>query len=227
VGEANRSVAATASGPACSSILFASGFAFDDNAQGLARLPRKRHELSVFGIAATRRSDAGSSCHARRGDPSPGGASRQPVMTAYRQQALACAALLKDGPRRVREVRKTAPDASRILLRNVYGWFERSRRGVYCLTVAGHAALLRWPIGSDKSEPPADLPDMADRARCLADSMLDNQAVANLTAFAAELDRGAPALESPAQTVAPSTPRLRSKKAALVDASASDATEHK
>jgi hypothetical protein len=148
-------------------------------------------------------------------------------MTAYRQQALACAALLKDGPRRVREVRKTAPEASRILLRNVYGWFERSRRGVYCLTVPGHAALLRWPMGSDKSEPPADLPDMADRARCLADSMLDNQAVANLTAFAAELDRGAPALESPAQTVAPSTPRLRSKKAALVDASASDATEHK
>ena len=34
----------------------------------------------------------------RRGDPSPGGGSRQPVMTAYRQQALACAALLSAGP---------------------------------------------------------------------------------------------------------------------------------
>jgi hypothetical protein len=33
----------------------------------------------------------------RRGDPSPGGGSRQPVMTAYRQQALACAVLLSAG----------------------------------------------------------------------------------------------------------------------------------
>jgi hypothetical protein len=81
----------------------------------------------------------------RRGDPSPGGSTRQPVMTAYRQQALACAALLKVGPGRPAELRAVAPDAGSILLRNVYGWFQRTGRGVYQLTAVGHAALQRWP----------------------------------------------------------------------------------
>ena len=84
--------------------------------------------------------------HARRtGDPSPGGLTRQPVMTAYRQQALACAALLQMGPGRPRDLRAAAPDAGRILLRNVYGWFERIERGVYRLTNLGERALQRWP----------------------------------------------------------------------------------
>jgi len=84
--------------------------------------------------------------HARRnGDPSPGGSTRQPVMTAYRQQALACAALLRAAPGRPHELRAVAPDAGQILLRNVYGWFERVQRGVYRLTALGEAALQRWP----------------------------------------------------------------------------------
>ena len=37
------------------------------------------------------------------------------------------------------------PDAAKILLHNVYGWFDRAERGVYVLTDAGHAALKRWP----------------------------------------------------------------------------------
>jgi hypothetical protein len=81
----------------------------------------------------------------RSGDPSPGGSTRQPVMTAYRQQALACAALLRSGCDRPRDLRAVAPDAGRILLRNVYGWFERTRRGVYRLTALGEVALQRWP----------------------------------------------------------------------------------
>ena len=81
----------------------------------------------------------------RRGDPSPGGSSRQPVMTAYRQQALTCAALLRAGPGRVRDLRSAVPEAGPILLRNVYGWFERCDRGVYRLTNLGEAALQRWP----------------------------------------------------------------------------------
>jgi hypothetical protein len=84
--------------------------------------------------------------HAKRsGDPSPGGSTRQPVMTAYRQQALACAALLQAGPGRPRDLRAVAPAAGRILLRNVYGWFERTERGVYRLTNLGKLALQRWP----------------------------------------------------------------------------------
>ncbi len=84
--------------------------------------------------------------HVRRaGDPSPGGSTRQPVMTAYRQQALACAALLQAGPGRPRDLRAVAPDAGAILLANVYGWFERTERGVYRLTGVGEMALRRWP----------------------------------------------------------------------------------
>lgn len=80
----------------------------------------------------------------RQGDPTEGGSTRQPIMTAYRQRALACAAQLRNGPLPVRVLRDAAEDASGILLRNVYGWFERERRGVYRLTPAGAAALSRW-----------------------------------------------------------------------------------
>jgi hypothetical protein len=80
----------------------------------------------------------------RRGDPTQGGAARTPIMTAYRQQALACAAALGEGPRRPRDLKAVAPDAGRILLRNVYGWFERAERGLYGLTVSGRQAVLHW-----------------------------------------------------------------------------------
>ena len=84
--------------------------------------------------------------HQRRvGDPAIGGSTRTPVMTAYRQQALACASALSGGPRPVRDLRKQVPEAGKILLNNVYGWFRRTERGVYALTEAGRAALKRWP----------------------------------------------------------------------------------
>jgi hypothetical protein len=84
--------------------------------------------------------------HRRRiGDPALGGSTRAPIMTAYRQQALACASALAGGRRQVRELRKTIPDAGKILLHNVYGWFDRAERGIYVLTDAGRAALKRWP----------------------------------------------------------------------------------
>lgn len=82
---------------------------------------------------------------ARQGDPATGGSTRQPVMTAYRQQALGCAAAMKDGPVRPRDLKPAYPDAATILSRNVYGWFERVERGLYRLTSAGLAALDRWP----------------------------------------------------------------------------------
>ena len=85
----------------------------------------------------------------RRGDPALGGSSRTPVMTAYRQRALSCAAALRHGPRRPRDLRAAAPDAAAILLRNVYGWFEREGRGVYRLAPAGAVALLRWTALGD------------------------------------------------------------------------------
>ena len=55
------------------------------------------------------------------------------------------ASALSEGPQRVRDLRKNVPDAGKILLHNVYGWFARAERGVYILTDAGRAALKRWP----------------------------------------------------------------------------------
>jgi hypothetical protein len=79
--------------------------------------------------------------HRRRvGDPAIGGGSRQPIMTAYRQRALACAAALADEPKRPRELKPVASDALPILRRNVYGWFVRVERGVYALAEVGRAA---------------------------------------------------------------------------------------
>ena len=69
-------------------------------------------------------------------------------MTAYRQQALACAAAMLAGPRRPRDIKAGMPDAPKILFRNVYGWFVRVERGLYDLTDLGRAALIRWPNGS-------------------------------------------------------------------------------
>ena len=80
----------------------------------------------------------------RRGDPTAGGSTRLPIMTAYRQQALACAVAMIEAPQRPRDLRLAAPDAPKILQHNVYGWFERTERGVYSLTAAGRAALVQW-----------------------------------------------------------------------------------
>jgi len=84
---------------------------------------------------------------ARNGDPSPGGTRGEPIVTAYRQEALVCAAGLMAGPLRPRDLVALAPRAGSILLRDVYGWFTRIERGVYCLNAQGQAALARWGSG--------------------------------------------------------------------------------
>jgi hypothetical protein len=78
----------------------------------------------------------------RRGDPTLGGSTRTPIMTAYRQQAMLCAEALCAGPLRPRDIKAQAPDAGKILLNNVYGWFERVKPGVYQLTEVGRAAVV-------------------------------------------------------------------------------------
>ncbi len=83
--------------------------------------------------------------HQRRvGDPALGGSTRTPIMTAYRQQALICATAMLDGPRRPRDMRPAAPDAGKILLANVYGWFERVSPGLYQLTPSGQASAEQY-----------------------------------------------------------------------------------
>lgn len=119
---------------------------------GLLRVPAGAGEVEVLAEPGPyrprrdgrRRSRLVEEHRRRRGDPAMGGSTRQPIMTAYRQRALACAALLREGAQPVRALRACAEDAAGIMLRNVYGWFERERRGVYRLTPAGSAALERW-----------------------------------------------------------------------------------
>lgn len=117
-------------------------------------------ELLVSPVAPTprkdprRRSRLVEEHKRRRGDPALGGSTRKPIMTAYRQQALACAAAMSAAPQRPRDLKRDCPDAQKILHRNVYGWFERAERGVYALTETGRSALATWqpePAASERS----------------------------------------------------------------------------
>jgi hypothetical protein len=90
--------------------------------------------------------------HARRhGDPNAGGErGGVRLITAYRQEALRCAAALyaapggKPLPVRVVRDGAEAPNAGRILYRNVYGWFEPAGRDLYRLTECGAQALAEF-----------------------------------------------------------------------------------
>ncbi len=79
----------------------------------------------------------------RRGDPALGGSTKVPIMTAYRQQAIACARALADGPLRPRDLKQASPMAGRIMLDNHYGWFERISKGLYGLSPTGREAVAR------------------------------------------------------------------------------------
>ncbi len=80
----------------------------------------------------------------RVGDPNTGGTTRRPIVTAYRQAALRCAAHLRQhGATKAAEVaRATAvTQAARIMQNDVYGWFQRVERGIYVLSPKGEAEL--------------------------------------------------------------------------------------
>jgi hypothetical protein len=82
----------------------------------------------------------------RVGDPNTGGATRMPIITAYRQTALRLVASLEDGGASTRELRTRTgiEHASAILQRNVYGWFDRVARGVYALSPKGREAAVLY-----------------------------------------------------------------------------------
>ena len=118
--------------------------------------------------------------HRRRlGDPVLGGSSKSPIMTAYRQRALACAASLANGPRRTSEVRAAVPDAAEnSAAQRLWMVLPRRARRVWP-HAGGHGgaiALARWLTGrcvegrpsqsAQAKGPPADLPvRRAQRAR--------------------------------------------------------------
>lgn len=83
----------------------------------------------------------------RVGDPNTGGQSRRPIVTAYRQNALRCAALLNtQGPTKAAAIAEGArvETAGTLLRRDVYGWFLRVERGVYDLSPKGREALTLY-----------------------------------------------------------------------------------
>lgn len=86
--------------------------------------------------------------HARRaGDPTRGGVTRTPIVTAYRQEALRCALLIRDDRHSsLKALRETGvvPNASRILQRDVYGWFQRVGRATYALTERAARDIARF-----------------------------------------------------------------------------------
>ena len=80
----------------------------------------------------------------RVGDPNTGGTSKRPIVTAYRQDALRCATVLRtSGPTKASDVARAAgvPKATGLMYRDVYGWFQRVDRGVYELSPKGQEAL--------------------------------------------------------------------------------------
>lgn len=78
------------------------------------------------------------------GDPNTGGATRQGLMTAYRQDALKCLVMLiENGPTKAAGVAKSTSveNARRLMADNHYGWFERVNTGIYDLSPKGRDAV--------------------------------------------------------------------------------------
>ena len=84
----------------------------------------------------------------RVGDPNLGGTEkRKGIMTVYRQRALTIARFLQmQGPTKASHIAKTIrePKARDILYRDVYGWFDRTARGVYELSPRGKKEIPLW-----------------------------------------------------------------------------------
>ncbi|WP_145089781.1 DUF2161 family putative PD-(D/E)XK-type phosphodiesterase [Sporomusa sp. KB1] len=84
----------------------------------------------------------------RHGDFNTGGSTGKKIVTAYREIAIHIAALLlKYGSLSVKQLKELGTDANKtagILQNNYYHWFQRTARGVYCLTETGSAELKSY-----------------------------------------------------------------------------------
>lgn len=80
----------------------------------------------------------------RVGDPNIGGTTGVKRMTAYRQDALRCLAVLAEVPRKGAEVAELTgvKRATDLMRADHYGWFERQSPGFYASSPKGKSALL-------------------------------------------------------------------------------------
>ncbi len=89
------------------------------------------------------------------GDPNAGGATRHGIVTAYRQDALKCAAhLAEHGATKGAEVASATgvPAATRLMRENHYGWFDKVEKGIYALSDAGSEGLKHWAYSWEQAD---------------------------------------------------------------------------
>jgi hypothetical protein len=89
------------------------------------------------------------------GDPNAGGATRHGIVTAYRQDALKCAAHLAEAgaSKGVDVARATGvAEATRMMRENHYGWFDKVAKGVYGLNANGFDGLKHWAYSWEHPE---------------------------------------------------------------------------
>ena len=96
----------------------------------------------------------------RVGDPNPGGSTRRGLITAYRQDALRCLAMLEAmGPTKASEVARSTgvENARRIMADDHYGWFERVAKGIYGMTPKGREATVTYRAELSKLQPSTEV----------------------------------------------------------------------
>ena len=89
------------------------------------------------------------------GDPNAGGATRHGIVTAYRQDALKCAAhLAEHGAAKGSDVAKATgvATATRVMRENHYGWFDKVEKGIYALSGAGSEGLKHWAYSWEQAD---------------------------------------------------------------------------
>lgn len=94
----------------------------------------------------------------REGDHNLGGSSQKTIITAYRQEALRCAQLLKmNGALKISVLKQlgAGDKAGNILRDNHYDWFKKKERGIYEITPAGLSGLseFKWVVDSIEIKP--------------------------------------------------------------------------
>ncbi len=80
------------------------------------------------------------------------GVNKTKIITAYKEQALMIAYILKDGKLPLKEIKKITNNykTSSILQKNYYHWFDRVERGVYQLNDQGLLALTEYSAVIDE-----------------------------------------------------------------------------
>ncbi|CAM3062424.1 DUF2161 domain-containing protein [Filibacter tadaridae] len=110
-----------------------------DNVKSMRQSKKKRNELVM-------------EINGRQGNYNVGGSSQTKLMTTYKQNCIHIACSLERfGPLSAKQLRDigTGEKTSSILIKNYYGWFERIRRGTYCITEKGISELKEYPGMAD------------------------------------------------------------------------------